>query len=142
MKVTVIGTGYVGLVTGACLADVGNDVLCFDVDAAKVEGLRRGVVPIYEPGLEDIVRRNLKAGRLSFTGDAKAATVFGTLQLIAVGTPPGAGGSGDLQYVLAAARAIGHHMDDYKVVIDKSTVPVGTARKVREAIAAELKARS
>src|SRR3954467_7504286 len=92
MKVTVIGTGYVGLVTGACLADVGNDVLCFDVDTAKIEGLRAGEVPIYEPGLEDVVRRNLKAGRLSFTSDARAATAFGTMQLIAVGTPPGEDG--------------------------------------------------
>jgi UDPglucose 6-dehydrogenase len=142
MKITVIGTGYVGLVTGACLADVGNDVLCFDVDAAKIEGLERGEIPIYEPGLDDIVRRNLKAGRLSFTTGAETATTFGTLQLIAVGTPPGEDGSADLQYVLAAARTIGRYMDDYKVVVDKSTVPVGTAKKVRDAIAAELKSRA
>ena len=141
MKVTVIGTGYVGLVSGACLADVGNEVLCLDVDAAKVAALSRGEVHIYEPGLEDIVRRNVKAGRLQFTADAKAATAFGTLQFIAVGTPPGEDGSADLQYVLAAARAVGRHMDDYKVVVDKSTVPVGTAKKVRDAIAAELEAR-
>src|SRR4051812_12913352 len=141
MKITVIGTGYVGLVSGACLADVGNEVLCFDVDTAKVAALERGQIHIYEPGLEDIVQRNVKAGRLHFTTDAKAATAFGTLQFIAVGTPPGEDGSADLQYVLAAARAIGKHMDDYKVVVDKSTVPVGTAKKVHDAIAAELKTR-
>jgi UDPglucose 6-dehydrogenase len=141
MKVTVIGTGYVGLVSGACLADVGNEVLCFDVDAAKVAALTKGEIHIYEPGLEDIVRRNVKAKRLRFTTDAKAATAFGTLQFIAVGTPPGEDGSADLQYVLAAARAIGQHMDGYKVVVDKSTVPVGTAKQVHDAIAAELKAR-
>jgi UDPglucose 6-dehydrogenase len=141
MKVTVIGTGYVGLVSGACLADVGNDVLCFDVDEAKVAALERGEIPIYEPGLEEIVQRNIKAKRLQFTRDVKTATAFGTMQFIAVGTPPGEDGSADLQYVLAAARAIGRHMDDYKVVVDKSTVPVGTAKKVQAAIAAELKAR-
>jgi len=141
MKVTVIGSGYVGLVTGACLADVGNDVMCFDVDEAKLAAFQRGEVLIFEPGLEEIVKRNIQAKRLRFTGDAKEATQFGTLQFIAVGTPPGEDGSADLQYVLAAARAIGRHMDDYKVVIDKSTVPVGTAKKVREAIAAELEAR-
>ena len=138
MKVTVIGTGYVGLVSGACLADAGNDVMCFDVDEQKVAGLRKGDVQIFEPGLTDIVRRNAAAGRLRFTADVKEATAFGTLQFIAVGTPPGEDGSADLQYVLAAARAIGRHMTDYKVVVDKSTVPVGTAAKVREAIAAEL----
>jgi UDPglucose 6-dehydrogenase len=141
MKVTVIGTGYVGLVSGACLADVGNDVLCFDVDEAKVAALKRGEVQIFEPGLEEIVRRNIKAKRLQFTADAKAATAFGTMQFIAVGTPPGEDGSADLQYVLAAARAIGKYMDGYKVVVDKSTVPVGTAKKVREAVAAELNVR-
>jgi len=141
MKITVIGTGYVGLVSGACLADVGNDVLCFDVDTAKVAALERGVIPIYEPGLEEIVKRNIKAKRLQFTSDAKTATAFGTMQFIAVGTPPGEDGSADLQYVLAAARAIGQHMDEYKVVVDKSTVPVGTAKKVQAAIAAELKTR-
>ena len=141
MKITVIGTGYVGLVTAACLADVGNEVMGFDVDEGKVDALERGDIHIFEPGLEDIVNRNVAARRLHFTTDAKEATTFGALQFIAVGTPPGEDGSADLQYVLAAARAIGRHMDDYKVVIDKSTVPVGTARKVREAIAAELKAR-
>src|SRR4051812_45855696 len=141
MKITVIGTGYVGLVSGACLADVGNEVLCFDVDTAKVAALERGQIHIYEPGLEEIVQRNIKAKRLQFTRDVKKATAFGTMQFIAVGTPPGEDGSADLQYVLAAARAIGKHMDDYKVVVDKSTVPVGTAKKVHDAIAAELKAR-
>jgi UDPglucose 6-dehydrogenase len=141
MKITVIGTGYVGLVSGACLADVGNDVLCFDVDTAKIEALRRGDIPIFEPGLEEIIRRNLKAGRLAFTTDVAQATAFGALQFIAVGTPPGQDGSADLQYVLAAARAIGRHMQDEKVIVDKSTVPVGTAKKVREAIAQELQAR-
>ncbi len=141
MKITVIGTGYVGLVSGACLADVGNDILCFDVDVAKVEGLRAGNVQIFEPGLDELVRRNVKAGRLSFTHDAAEATAFGTLQFVAVGTPPGEDGSADLQYVLTAARAIGRHMTEYRVVVDKSTVPVGTADKVREAIAAELVSR-
>jgi UDPglucose 6-dehydrogenase len=141
MKITVIGTGYVGLVSGACLADVGNDVLGFDVDEAKIAGLARGEVPIFEPGLAEIVKRNIASGRLRFTSDPRAATAFGTLQFIAVGTPPGEDGSADLQYVLAAARAVGRHMDAYKVVVDKSTVPVGTAKKVREAIAGELRAR-
>jgi UDPglucose 6-dehydrogenase len=141
MKITVIGTGYVGLVSGACLADVGNDVLGFDVDEAKIAALSRGEVQIFEPGLTEIVRRNLAAGRLKFTSDPKAATAFGTLQFIAVGTPPGEDGSAVLQYVLAAARAIGRHMTEYKCVVDKSTVPVGTAKKVREAIAAELRTR-
>ncbi|MES2634393.1 MAG: UDP-glucose/GDP-mannose dehydrogenase family protein [Pseudomonadota bacterium] len=142
MKITVIGTGYVGLVSGACLADVGNDVLCFDTDERKVEMLRSGQIHIFEPGLEAIVQRNVKAGRLSFTTDAKEATDFGLLQFIAVGTPPGEDGSADLQYVLAAARSIGRHMNDYRVVVNKSTVPVGTADKVRAAIADELGHRS
>lgn len=138
MKVTVIGTGYVGLVTGACLADVGNDVLCLDTDESKVEALGAGQVHFFEPGLEAVVQRNVKAGRLTFTTDSKAATDFGTLQFIAVGTPPGEDGSADLQYVLAAARSIGRNMTDYRVVVNKSTVPVGTADKVRAAIADEL----
>ncbi|MRD47254.1 UDP-glucose/GDP-mannose dehydrogenase family protein [Caenimonas koreensis] len=138
MKITVIGTGYVGLVSGACLADVGNDVLCFDTDEGKVQGLRNGHIHIFEPGLKEIVERNIQAGRLSFTTDAKEATEFGLLQFIAVGTPPGEDGSADLQYVLAAARAIGQHMTDYRVVVDKSTVPVGTGDKVTAAIAQEL----
>ncbi len=141
MKITVIGTGYVGLVTGTCLSEVGNDVICFDTDKAKIAALKQGVLPIWEPGLDEMVARNVKAGRLHFTDDIEAATRFGTIQFIAVGTPPGEDGSADLQYVVAAARAIGRHMSDYKVVVDKSTVPVGTADKVRAAIAEELAAR-
>ncbi|HSH89616.1 MAG TPA: UDP-glucose/GDP-mannose dehydrogenase family protein [Ramlibacter sp.] len=141
MKITVIGTGYVGLVSGACLADVGNDVLCFDTDERKVKGLLAGNIHIFEPGLEEIVKRNVKAGRLAFTTDPREATDFGALQFIAVGTPPGEDGSADLQYVLAAARAIGRHMTDYRVVVNKSTVPVGTADKVTAAISEELAAR-
>ena len=141
MKVSVVGTGYVGLVTGACLADMGNLVLCLDIDAAKVRSLNEGRVPIYEPGLEPIVRRNREAGRLAFTTDAAAAAGHGTLQLIAVGTPPGEDGSADLQHVLAAARAIGRHMDGYRVVVNKSTVPVGTADKVSEVISDALRER-
>lgn len=138
MKLTVVGTGYVGLVTGACLADMGNHVFCLDVDAAKVSGLNAGRIPIYEPGLEAVVRRNRDAGRLGFSTDVAAGVAHGVLQLIAVGTPPGEDGSADLQYVLAAARAIGSRMEDYRVVVNKSTVPVGTADKVSEAIAGEL----
>jgi UDPglucose 6-dehydrogenase len=134
MKVSIIGTGYVGLVTGACLADVGNDVLCLDVDKAKIERLRGGEVPIYEPGLQDIVKSNVAAGRLSFTTEPAEAARYATLQMIAVGTPPGEDGSADLQYVLAAARGIARDMDGPRVVVDKSTVPVGTADKVRAAI--------
>jgi len=142
MKVTVIGSGYVGLVTGACLAEMGNHVVCLDVDQRKVDMLCRGEIPIHEPGLSEVVARNAAAGRLQFTTDVAAATAHGTLQFIGVGTPPDEDGSADLQYVLAAARAIGRHMTDYKVVVDKSTVPVGTAAKVRAAIEAELKARA
>ena len=138
MKLTVVGTGYVGLVSGACLADMGNQVLCVDVDAAKVKALNAGQVPIHEPGLAPVVKRNRDAGRLSFTTDMAAGVAHGVLQLIAVGTPPGEDGSADLQHVLDAARAIGQHMDEYRVVVDKSTVPVGTADKVKEAIAKEL----
>jgi UDPglucose 6-dehydrogenase len=138
MKVSIVGTGYVGLVTGACLADMGNHVLCLDVDAAKVAALNAGQVPIHEPGLEPVVQRNRAAGRLSFSTDVAASVAHGVLQLIAVGTPPGQDGSADLQHVLAAAGAIGRHMDDYRVVVDKSTVPVGTADKVREEIQKEL----
>jgi UDPglucose 6-dehydrogenase len=141
MKVTVIGSGYVGLVTGACLAEMGNHVVCLDVDSRKIDMLKRGEIPIHEPGLDAVVARNAAAGRLEFTTDVAAATTHGTLQFIGVGTPPDEDGSADLQYVLAAARSIGRHMSDYKVVIDKSTVPVGTAAKVRAAIADELAAR-
>lgn len=138
MKITVIGTGYVGLVSGTCLAEVGNDVLCLDVDASKIALLQQGGIPIYEPGLEDMVRRNVAAGRLHFTTDAEAAVHHGTIQFIAVGTPPDEDGSADLQYVVAAARNIGKHMTGYKLVVDKSTVPVGTADKVRAALQTEL----
>lgn len=134
MKITVVGTGYVGLVSGACLAEMGNDVLCVDVDERKVKTLREGGIPIYEPGLEEMVRRNAAAGRLHFTSDAKEGVRFGTVQFIAVGTPPDEDGAADMQYVLAAARNIGRHMSDYKLVVDKSTVPVGTADKVKAAI--------
>jgi UDPglucose 6-dehydrogenase len=138
MKISVVGTGYVGLVSGACLADVGNDVLCLDLDAGKIQILEEGGIPIYEPGLQEMVRRNVAAGRLHFTTDIEKAVRHGTVQFIAVGTPPDEDGSADLQYVLAAARNIGRLMTDYKVVVDKSTVPVGTADKVKAVIADEL----
>ncbi|HEY0818658.1 MAG TPA: nucleotide sugar dehydrogenase, partial [Rhizobacter sp.] len=138
MKVTIIGTGYVGLVTGACLSEMGNHVVCLDVDAKKIQVLNDGGIPIYEPGLKEVVQRNVSAGRLQFTTDVQLAVNHGTLQFIGVGTPPDEDGSADLQYVLAAARNIGRYMTDYKVVVDKSTVPVGTADKVRAAIQEEL----
>jgi UDPglucose 6-dehydrogenase len=141
MKITVIGTGYVGLVTGACLAEVGNEVLCLDVDERKIALLKAGGIPIFEPGLEEIVRRNVASGRLMFTTDIEAAVHFGEIQFIAVGTPPGEDGSADLQYVTAAARNIGRHMTSFKLIVDKSTVPVGTADKVKAAIGEELAAR-
>ncbi len=141
MKVTVVGTGYVGLVTGACLAEMGNHVMCLDIDERKIRMLREGRVPIHEPGLEPIVQRNAAAGRLQFTTDIEQAVAHGTIQFIGVGTPPDEDGSADLQYVLAAATNIGRHMTDYKVIVDKSTVPVGTADKVRAAIQAALVAR-
>ena len=141
MKISVVGTGYVGLVTGACLADMGNHVFCLDVDAGKVRALNEGRIPIYEPGLEPIIRRNREAGRLLFSTDVAAGVAHGTLQLIAVGTPPGKDGSADLQQVLDAARAVGRHMEEYRVIVNKSTVPVGTADKVKEAILGELKKR-
>ncbi|SEA35606.1 UDP-glucose dehydrogenase family protein [Acidovorax soli] len=141
MKITVIGTGYVGLVSGACLAEVGNDVLCLDLDQEKIRVLETGGIPIYEPGLQDMVQRNVAAGRLHFTTDVARAVQHGTLQFIAVGTPPDEDGSADMQYVLAAARNIGRLMTDYKVVVNKSTVPVGTADKVHAAIADELRQR-
>jgi len=141
MKISVVGTGYVGLVSGACLADMGNHVFCLDVDATKVGMLNAGHVPIYEPGLEAVVKRNRDAGRLFFSTDTAASVAHGVLQLIAVGTPPGEDGSADLQHVLAAASAIGRHMDDYRVVVNKSTVPVGTADKVSEVILNALRGR-
>ena len=141
MKITVVGTGYVGLVSGACLAEMGNDVLCLDLDPEKIRILKEGGIPIHEPGLDQVVARNVAAGRLHFTTDVQEAVQFGTIQFIAVGTPPDEDGSADLKYVLAAARSIGRHMTDYKVIVDKSTVPVGTADKVKAAVQAELDAR-
>ena len=141
MKISIIGTGYVGLVSGTCLAELGNDVMCLDVDQGKIDMLKRGEIPIYEPGLEALVTRNVAAGRLHFTTDFAESAKHGEVQFIAVGTPPDEDGSADLQYVLAAARNIGRHMDGYRVVVDKSTVPVGTAEKVRAAVAEELAAR-
>ena len=141
MRVTIFGTGYVGLVTGTCLADVGHDVACVDIDTAKVDGLNNGIIPIFEPGLEPMVKANHAAGRLRFTTDAASAVAHGDVLFIAVGTPPDEDGSADLKYVLAVARTIGQHLGRPAVVVDKSTVPVGTADKVRAAIAAELAAR-
>jgi UDPglucose 6-dehydrogenase len=138
MKLSVIGTGYVGLVTGACFAEMGNDVQCIDTDAGKIERLLRGEMPIFEPGLKEIVERNVAGGRLHFTTDVKEGVRFGTILFIAVGTPPDEDGAADMQHVLSAARTIGQHMTDYKLVVDKSTVPVGTADAVRGAIEAAL----
>jgi UDPglucose 6-dehydrogenase len=140
MNVSVIGTGYVGLVTGACLADAGNNILCLDVDGEKISRLNNGEIPIFEPGLEPIVRRNRSAGRLRFSTDVPESVAHGELQLIAVGTPPGEDGSADMKHVLEAARAIGRHMKGYKVIATKSTVPVGTADRIRDAIRQETKA--
>ncbi|HAB36259.1 MAG TPA: UDP-glucose 6-dehydrogenase [Cryomorphaceae bacterium] len=141
MKITVVGTGYVGLVTGACLSDVGMNVTCVDVNVEKIANLRKGILPIYEPGLEEIVKRNVAADRLHFTTSMEEAIQGSEAAFIAVGTPPGEDGSADLQYVLAVAEGIGQHMGDYLVVITKSTVPVGTAEKVRSALGAALKKR-
>ena len=141
MKVTIFGTGYVGLVTGACLAEMGNHVVCVDIDAGKVERLKRGDIPIYEPGLEPIVRRNHADGQLDFTTEAAPAIAHGEVIFIAVGTPPDEDGSADLKYVLGVARTIGQHLDRHAVVVNKSTVPVGTADRVHAAIAAELAVR-
>ena len=138
MRVAIFGTGYVGLVTGACLAEVGHDVVCVDINAAKLEGLRRGVIPIFEPGLEPMVKTNHAAGRLDFTTVAAQAIAHGDVVFIAVGTPPDEDGSADLQYVLQVARTIGRHIEKPTLVVNKSTVPVGTADKVRAVIAAEL----
>jgi UDPglucose 6-dehydrogenase len=134
MRITIFGSGYVGLVTGACMADAGNDVLCVDVDERKTAMLQRGEVPIHEPGLDALIQRSADAGRLRFTTNAKEGVEHGLFQLIAVGTPPDEDGSADLRYVLAVAHTIGEHMNDYKVVVTKSTVPVGTADKVRAAV--------
>jgi UDPglucose 6-dehydrogenase len=141
MNVTVIGTGYVGLVTGACLADAGNHVFCLDVDERKIRMLNEGGIPIFEPGLEPIVKRNRDAGRLRFSTDVPASVAHAEVQIIAVGTPPSEDGSADMQHVVAAARAIGRHMESYKIVVTKSTVPVGTADKVKHAIIEEQKER-
>lgn len=138
MKVVVVGTGYVGLVTGACLADVGMDVTCVDVNVQKIENLHKGILPIYEPGLDDIVERNVRKERLHFSTSLKQAIVGAEVAFIAVGTPPGEDGSADLQYVLAVASEIGAHMANHLVVVTKSTVPVGTAEKVRAALQASL----
>jgi len=141
MKITTIGTGYVGLVTGACLAEMGNHVVCLDTNPEKIRILQAGEIPIHEPGLLEVVQRNVAAGRLQFTTDVDAAVDHGTILFIAVGTPPDEDGSADLQYVKAAARSIGARMSDYKLVVDKSTVPVGTADTVRAVIAEELQRR-
>jgi UDPglucose 6-dehydrogenase len=134
MRVTIFGSGYVGLVTGACLADAGNNVLCVDVDQAKIDGLKNGVVPIHEPGLDTLIKRNTEAGRIEFTTDAAKGVEHGLFQLIAVGTPPDEDGSADLRHVIAVAQTIGQHMNDYRIVITKSTVPVGTADTVHATI--------
>ncbi len=141
MKVTIFGSGYVGLVTGACLAETGNQVVCVDVDHEKVSMLKRGQIPIYEPGLQEIVTRNIESGRLTFTTDAREGVEHGLFQFIAVGTPPAEDGSADFRYVMAVAETIGKYTDEYKVVVNKSTVPVGTAARVRSAIEEILKER-
>src|SRR5690606_21490166 len=131
MRLTIFGSGYVGLVTGVCLAEVGNSVLCVDVDQRKVDMLKRGEPPIYEPGLEDLLKKNIEAGRINFMTDPAEGVKHGLFQFIAVGTPPDEDGSADLKYVLAVAEAIGQHMSEYRIVVTKSTVPVGTADKVK-----------
>jgi UDPglucose 6-dehydrogenase len=141
MRVTVFGSGYVGLVTGACLAEVGHEVMCIDVDAEKITRLKQGIMPIHEPGLEEMVIRNQKAGRLHFTLSAEEGVAFGLFQFIAVGTPPDEDGSADLRYVLAVAQSIGQHMQNERIIINKSTVPVGTADKVKQTIAKTLQSR-
>ena len=138
MRLTVFGSGYVGLVTGACMAEMGNHVVCVDIDEDKIARLNKGEIPIYEPGLDAYVERNVEAGRLEFTTDIQKGVDHGLFQFIAVGTPPDEDGSADLKHVLAVAKSIGQHMNDYRIVVDKSTVPVGTADKVRAAIREEL----
>jgi len=138
MKLTIFGSGYVGLVTGACMAERGNHVVCYDIDEDKIARLNKGEVPIFEPGLKDYIARNVRAGRLEFTTDVARAVDHGLFQFVAVGTPPDEDGSADLKHVLAVARAIGEHMDDYRIVINKSTVPVGTADKVKAEVQAQL----
>jgi len=134
MRIAVVGTGYVGLVAGTCFAESGNNVTCIDIDEEKIRRLRDGIVPIYEPGLEELLRRNVNDGRLSFTTDYAEGIANAQVVFIAVGTPPGEDGSADLKYVISAAKSIGENMTSYAVVVDKSTVPVGTARKVKEAV--------
>ncbi len=142
MKITIFGSGYVGLVTGACFAEVGNDVLCVDIDEEKISRLQKGEIPIYEPGLEDMVIENSREGRLKFTSDIAEGVAYGLFQFIAVGTPPDEDGSADLRHVLSVADSIGRHMDDYRIIIDKSTVPVGTADLVRDKVLAVLAERN
>jgi len=141
MRLTIFGSGYVGLVQGACMAEMGNHVVCYDIDDGKIARLNKGEIPIYEPGLEEYVERNVEAGRLEFTTDAKKAVDHGLFQFIAVGTPPDEDGSADLKHVLAVARAIGQNMDEYRIIVDKSTVPVGTADKVKVEIQKQLEKR-
>ena len=141
MKITVVGTGYVGLVTGACLAEMGNHVVCLDLDPGRIATLLRGELPIHEPGLLDIVLHNTRSGRLAFTRDVDHAVAHGRVQFIAVGTPADEDGSADLQHVLAAARAIAERMQEPRLIVNKSTVPVGTADRVRELVAQVLRAR-
>ncbi len=138
MKLSIFGTGYVGLVTGACLAEVGHTVLCFDIDATKIDGLNQGVLPIWEPGLQELVARNVRDGRLHFSTEVERAVSHAEVQIIAVGTPANEDGSADLQHALAVATAIGRHMHGYKVVVGKSTVPVGTMDRVETAIREQL----
>jgi UDPglucose 6-dehydrogenase len=142
MRITIFGSGYVGLVTGACLADAGNHVICVDVDAGKIDRLNRGEVPIHEPGLDEIIERNAKAGRLEFTTDAKRGVAHGLFQLIAVGTPPDEDGSADLKYVVSVARTIGENLTEYAIVMTKSTVPVGTADRVKAEVTDALQKRA
>ena len=141
MQLTIFGSGYVGLVTGACMAEMGNHVVCYDIDQEKIARLNNGEVPIYEPGLDAYIARNMESGRLEFTTDVKKAVDHGLFQFISVGTPPDEDGSADLKHVLAVARAIGENMDEYRIIVDKSTVPVGTADKVKAAIQDELETR-
>lgn len=141
MNITVIGTGYVGLVSGTCLAEVGNHVLCVDIDESKIDRLNNGEIPIYEPGLDALVKKNVQEGRLSFSSNIKDGVDYGSILFIAVGTPPDEDGSADLKHVLAVASDIGKYMNDYRVVVTKSTVPVGTADKVRDAVNSAIQAK-
>ena len=142
MNVTIYGSGYVGLVTAACLAQVGNNVLCVDIDAERIKKLKQCIVPIHEPGLQELIQTNVEAARIEFTLDVQEGVKHGLFQFISVGTPPDEDGSADLQHVLTVANTIGQHMDEYKIIVNKSTVPVGTAKKVAQAVEEQLKARS